>query len=170
MTYMFSLLPLCYIVTDTNLLDDRQMFGNSLVMDESFIVMLLHQCFPMIDLQIKYNLLCTVHMGFYVTVTIYEIFYIIITMQLLIYSLIINLYFFSFQDTGNDYVCICPYGFNGRHCESSATSCEETPCKNSAVCIPLDDGYKCVCSPGYAGVNCEENEYECASHPCLNGM
>ncbi len=71
---------------------------------------------------------------------------------------------------GTSYRCVCPEGFRGRHCETSATSCEDAPCQHGGVCMPQAEGFLCVCQAGYTGVICEHETNECEPvNPCLNG-
>ena len=72
------------------------------------------------------------------------------------------------QNVEEGYQCRCPRGFHGRHCESSATSCRENPCKHG-TCVDKEGGYECHCDPDYSGVNCEAQIDNCSSGPCLNG-
>ncbi len=72
----------------------------------------------------------------------------------------------------NDYTCVCPLGYHGRHCELRAQRCADAPCKNGATCY--DDpsgaaGYQCRCTEGYQGVNCDVRVDHCRAAPCQNG-
>lgn len=56
--------------------------------------------------------------------------------------------------------CLCRTGYTGASCSEVVNPCEggRVPCKNGAVCNPLQLGrYKCICLPGWTGVNCEAN-------------
>ena len=70
---------------------------------------------------------------------------------------------------GSTYKCKCPAGYQGRHCEFSATSCQDSPCQNGGTCSQVFQTYQCNCKPGFTGVNCEQEINECTSNPCLNG-
>lgn len=81
-----------------------------------------------------------------------------------------NLYF-SLQGAGeNDYMCVCPLGFHGLHCEMHAQTCSDNPCKNGATCSDTQDGgYQCKCHPEFQGVNCDVKIDHCRATPCQNG-
>nr|CAD7409649.1 unnamed protein product [Timema poppensis] len=73
------------------------------------------------------------------------------------------------QDNGNSsYRCECPKGWHGPHCETSAQTCDDQPCRNSATCLDNPVGYTCQCPPGYTGVDCEHEVDDCAPGPCRN--
>uniref|UniRef100_A0A914ZZK3 EGF-like domain-containing protein n=1 Tax=Parascaris univalens TaxID=6257 RepID=A0A914ZZK3_PARUN len=75
--------------------------------------------------------------------------------------------------------CICPAGFGGKLCEVTLRSCYEEPCKNGALCIPLDESadsskekqFLCRCRYGWKGTFCEEDVDECKEYAqyCGNG-
>ena len=66
------------------------------------------------------------------------------------------------------YVCQCPPGFLGKHCEINVDECANNPCTNSGTCSDLINDFACECVPGYSGKKCEVNVDECASNPCTN--
>nr|CAD7405064.1 unnamed protein product [Timema cristinae] len=73
------------------------------------------------------------------------------------------------RDNGNSsYRCECPKGWHGPHCETSAQTCDDQPCRNSATCLDNPVGYTCQCPPGYTGVDCEHEVDDCAPGPCRN--
>ena len=60
----------------------------------------------------------------------------------------------------NDYKCECPYGYQGKNCDT-LDMCINKPCKNNSTCISIDgknndeSSYYCQCSLGYTGINCD---------------
>lgn len=76
---------------------------------------------------------------------------------------------FCLQDIGtSSYHCECPKGWHGPHCETSAQTCEDKPCKNGATCSDTSKGYTCNCPAGFSGTDCEHQIDECAPSPCKN--
>lgn len=75
------------------------------------------------------------------------------------------------KGTESHYQCQCPNGFQGRQCESSASSCQDRPCQNGATCTSVPEGgYTCTCPAGYTGFNCDLLVDNCVSNDCENGM
>ncbi|XP_066265904.1 uncharacterized protein [Branchiostoma lanceolatum] len=77
------------------------------------------------------------------------------------------------------YVCECPAGRKGTHCEQAVEECTSAPCRNGGRCVEGHDlpswlvlrhqGYFCVCLQGWEGRNCEQAISACASGPCEHG-
>ena len=82
-------------------------------------------------------------------------------------------YFYFLQNApDNRYTCVCPLGFHGKHCQMSAKTCADKPCRNGALCSnnPLSEvGYQCRCPANYDGVNCDVPIDSCRLSPCDNG-
>ncbi|KAI4890426.1 hypothetical protein NFI96_010812 [Prochilodus magdalenae] len=53
------------------------------------------------------------------------------------------------------YLCNCPPGFSGIHCQHNINECEINPCKNGGICTDLTANYSCKCSGEYMGRNCQ---------------
>ncbi|TNN74438.1 EGF-like repeat and discoidin I-like domain-containing protein 3 [Liparis tanakae] len=58
-------------------------------------------------------------------------------------------------DTFIGYVCKCPPGFSGVHCQHNINECERDPCKNGGICTDLVANYSCECPGEYMGRNCQ---------------
>ena len=55
--------------------------------------------------------------------------------------------------------CICSNGFYGDSCELF-NYCWNSPCMNSAKCIPATDSFTCKCTnEGYNGTLCQNCKY-----------
>ncbi|XP_053381259.1 protein crumbs homolog 1-like [Mercenaria mercenaria] len=73
------------------------------------------------------------------------------------------------QDEVNGYICRCPLGKSGIHCEVDVTDgCVSEPCMNGGTCVDIGDNgqYSCTCVPGFEGVNCQTNIDDCAMIQC----
>ncbi|XP_055635267.1 protein crumbs isoform X3 [Toxorhynchites rutilus septentrionalis] len=70
---------------------------------------------------------------------------------------------------GQDYICKCPSGFEGKRCENDIDECKtkEKICVNG-ICQNTLGSFRCFCTPGYTGLNCDLDVDECLSHPCKN--
>uniref|UniRef100_A0A1I8G1R2 Delta-like protein n=1 Tax=Macrostomum lignano TaxID=282301 RepID=A0A1I8G1R2_9PLAT len=74
------------------------------------------------------------------------------------------------------YICWCPSGAYGTHCEINPNDCLD-PATNRSVCVHASsctDGlasFTCHCLPGYEGSNCSREIDECRSlpPPCPSG-
>ncbi|XP_061203250.1 EGF-like repeat and discoidin I-like domain-containing protein 3, partial [Neopsephotus bourkii] len=62
-------------------------------------------------------------------------------------------------DTFKGYVCNCPQGFNGIHCQHNVNECEAEPCKNGGICTDLVANYSCECPGEFMGRNCQQSKY-----------
>ncbi|XP_072134210.1 aggrecan core protein isoform X1 [Mobula birostris] len=59
------------------------------------------------------------------------------------------------------FVCKCPTGWIGKHCEIDIDECHSSPCQNGATCIDGIDSFKCLCLPSYGGDLCEIDVEKC---------
>nr|XP_055175399.1 protein crumbs homolog 1 isoform X2 [Nyctereutes procyonoides] len=72
------------------------------------------------------------------------------------------------------YVCICPPGLTGIHCEEDIDECSSNPCQNGGTCENLSGHYTCRCpfdnhsGTFYGGKNCSDVLLGCTRHQCLN--
>nr|XP_055063659.1 EGF-like repeat and discoidin I-like domain-containing protein 3 [Misgurnus anguillicaudatus] len=69
-------------------------------------------------------------------------------------------------DTFGGYVCRCPFGFDGVHCQHNINECETNPCKNGGSCTDLRANYTCQCPDEYMGRNCQ---YKCTGPLGMEG-
>ncbi|XP_040010635.1 EGF-like repeat and discoidin I-like domain-containing protein 3 [Xiphias gladius] len=69
-------------------------------------------------------------------------------------------------DTFIGYVCKCPPGFSGVHCQHNINECERDPCKNGGICTDLVANYSCECPGEYMGRNCQ---YKCSGALGMEG-
>ncbi|XP_054876255.1 protein crumbs homolog 1 isoform X1 [Poeciliopsis prolifica] len=73
------------------------------------------------------------------------------------------------------YICICPPGTAGSHCQEVGNQCESGPCQNGGRCESLDGGFTCQCLKQahdgvlYGGTNCDVKLVGCEGHECQNG-
>ncbi|XP_025023304.1 EGF-like repeat and discoidin I-like domain-containing protein 3 [Python bivittatus] len=69
-------------------------------------------------------------------------------------------------DTFIGYLCKCPVGFNGIHCQHNVNECEAEPCKNGGICTDLVANYSCECPGEFMGRNCQ---YKCSGPLGIEG-
>uniref|UniRef100_A0A3P9N9A7 EGF like repeats and discoidin domains 3 n=3 Tax=Poecilia reticulata TaxID=8081 RepID=A0A3P9N9A7_POERE len=69
-------------------------------------------------------------------------------------------------DTFIGYVCKCPQGFSGVHCQHNINECEKDPCKNGGICTDQVANYSCECPGEYMGRNCQ---YKCSGPLGMEG-
>ncbi|KAK7120918.1 hypothetical protein R3I94_020790 [Phoxinus phoxinus] len=69
-------------------------------------------------------------------------------------------------DTFVGYLCRCPLGFDGVHCQHNVNECEKNPCKNGGSCTDLRANYTCRCPGEYMGRNCQ---YKCSGPLGMEG-
>ncbi|XP_056465883.1 protein delta homolog 2 [Gadus chalcogrammus] len=78
------------------------------------------------------------------------------------------------MEESGDYTCLCPHGYQGRHCQLKTGPCSQrrSPCRNGGQCED-DGGYanalRCRCLAGYGGPRCEVDLDDCAMRPCGGG-
>nr|XP_056722078.1 lactadherin [Euleptes europaea] len=65
-------------------------------------------------------------------------------------------------DVFSKYVCQCPLGYEGKHCQNTSSSfsaldmdeCASRPCQNGGICLDLEGDYACRCISPYLGKTC----------------
>ncbi|XP_065317568.1 neurogenic locus notch homolog protein 1-like isoform X2 [Gordionus sp. m RMFG-2023] len=75
----------------------------------------------------------------------------------------------SNTNNGKRYVCECPPGFEGEHCQTNIDDCKHNPCKHGGICHDLINDFRCSCPPGTLGFLCETNINECQNVKCHHG-
>lgn len=71
--------------------------------------------------------------------------------------------------TVDQFVCMCPSGFEGAMCERVISPCVSSPCSSEATCVGSDDGsFVCICPAGFTGELCLTNIDDCQNNPCEN--
>lgn len=95
--------------------------------------------------------------------------------HILKFDLEYNIYYLQFSagaqclDLVDSYLCQCPEGFTGAHCDDNINECAIYPCQNGGTCQDGLNDYRCTCSPGYSGKNCSVAVNKCVHNPCHNG-
>uniref|UniRef100_A0A8C0C8X3 Protein crumbs homolog 1 n=1 Tax=Balaenoptera musculus TaxID=9771 RepID=A0A8C0C8X3_BALMU len=80
----------------------------------------------------------------------------------------------SGRPEASGYICICPPGLTGVHCEEDVDECSSSPCQNGGTCENLPGTYTCRCpfdnrsGAFYGGRDCSDLLLSCADHACLN--
>ncbi|XP_044922838.1 sushi, nidogen and EGF-like domain-containing protein 1 isoform X7 [Mustela putorius furo] len=72
----------------------------------------------------------------------------------------------SCRDLPGAFVCQCPAGFTGVHCETEVDGCHSSPCQHGGRCENSGGAYLCVCPEGFFGYHCETVSDPCFSSPC----
>ncbi|XP_071951327.1 sushi, von Willebrand factor type A, EGF and pentraxin domain-containing protein 1-like [Antedon mediterranea] len=77
----------------------------------------------------------------------------------------------SCENFRTGYICHCPIGYQGHHCELISSFCDPQSCKNDAQCLDGTSEFFCICQPGYHGLRCANKTDMCAVQQtnCLNG-
>ncbi|KAJ7311098.1 hypothetical protein JRQ81_006697 [Phrynocephalus forsythii] len=57
-------------------------------------------------------------------------------------------------DAFTEYICKCPSGYEGKHCQNNMNECASQPCKNGGSCVNLNGDYVCKCASPYFGKSC----------------
>uniref|UniRef100_A0A9J7XID4 Milk fat globule EGF and factor V/VIII domain containing b n=2 Tax=Cyprinus carpio TaxID=7962 RepID=A0A9J7XID4_CYPCA len=57
-------------------------------------------------------------------------------------------------DVFTEYVCKCPIGFDGIHCQNNVNDCAGQPCQNGGTCRDLDGDFTCKCHSPFVGKHC----------------
>ena len=71
--------------------------------------------------------------------------------------------------TSPTYVCSCPAGFDGTHCQLDRRPCQEGTCKNNGTCTEMSQTTAvCTCVTGWRGSRCETQVNYCGNVTCLN--
>ncbi|XP_041074369.1 lactadherin-like isoform X2 [Polyodon spathula] len=58
-------------------------------------------------------------------------------------------------DVFGEYICKCPEGYNGVHCQNNVNECATQPCKNGGTCQDMDGDYTYKCPSPFLGVHCQ---------------
>jgi len=73
----------------------------------------------------------------------------------------------------NTFMCLCPTGFTGLHCETKLSPCDDNKCKpeSTQACLTSTSdprGYTCKCSENFHGEFCQKQFTPCklATNPC----
>ncbi|CAF4153927.1 unnamed protein product [Adineta steineri] len=72
--------------------------------------------------------------------------------------------------TLSDYICLCPYGFDGQQCQTDYRPCQPDTCWNNGICNETSNTtFYCLCEVGWYGIHCEAKTDYCKNITCLNG-
>ncbi|CAF0842565.1 unnamed protein product [Adineta steineri] len=72
--------------------------------------------------------------------------------------------------TLSDYICLCPYGFDGQQCQNDYRPCQPHTCWNNGICNQTSNTtFYCLCREGWYGIHCEAKTEYCKNITCLNG-
>lgn len=58
------------------------------------------------------------------------------------------------ENGGGAYLCVCPEGFFGYHCETVSDPCFSIPCGSRGYCLASNGSHSCTCKVGYTGKDC----------------
>ncbi|CAF0862455.1 unnamed protein product [Adineta steineri] len=72
--------------------------------------------------------------------------------------------------TLSDYICLCPYGFDGQQCQTDYRPCQPDTCWNNGICNQTSNTtFYCLCREGWYGIHCEAKTEYCKNITCFNG-
>ena len=73
------------------------------------------------------------------------------------------------NSTSPSYVCSCPTGFDGTHCQLDRRPCQTDTCWNNGTCTESSQTTAdCSCASGWQGARCQTRVDYCANVTCLN--